>query len=792
MDILHLSDLHVTEKNETLPGLWLHVEPALGSRRFDYVLVTGDLTQQAAPAEYDSLGRFLRRSILPFLRERNVNRIVLVPGNHDVDWSAPIAEPLSLSLLRRPEDVEQLASKLREHWANPDSSNLRVHIGTYGHIDVLSLNRARYETRFANFQAFIDSFYGRAMSVPHSSFSLLGLGKPIRQWSAHVFTQGHEKVAFYGFNSCASNDAYWHGALIDQQALVEAKEHARSLDDDVLRVAVWHHGFSSERGRPDALGLADIGRLHAAGFRIGFHGHVHKSEGAVAELLSDRFVRVSTGSIGAGQTDRQDNVGRQFSVVTLHPTRATVDVYEQKGEAKQYVAQASLGRRFHLRPDEQGSPLARAERHERTWTIDDDGVAKAEIVVRNARDVHELPLASLTQPYCAVVPHEVSLEAQNLPAPGEVPAGSGRFVLRPSVSELPICRWSYDLSNALAINRAELTVLQDRRALYPNVVSDERPDWDVRSHTVRFDCNTLELKLQFDRHASASLGFRAGMPVVERQVMDPSGQGAWCRAPIEEKRCRFSWEKRKITLAVDAPIVGYRYSIAYQPLEKGVGFSKGELGFLERLVEACRGEGGSEMVAALTSGIRSPLASVLGGAASPKELFTAGGVWIGSIWKPDERCLVTCFGEFIADSWGVRFPAGTGIAGHAFRIARPAIWHRKDNLHGVLYQRADRPAREYDWIVCLPLLLDWHGPAVATLGLAQTVSSRASGALARLAAVAADPESGKSKAVIRKLVSAANLGFWTILSKEMSGDDAKLAKQVCARLVRVDKVRHAS
>jgi len=61
MYILHLSDLHVTEPGQTLDDVWMHPAQALStihSTPFDYIVVSGDLTQRATVAEYDELGAF--------------------------------------------------------------------------------------------------------------------------------------------------------------------------------------------------------------------------------------------------------------------------------------------------------------------------------------------------------------------------------------------------------------------------------------------------------------------------------------------------------------------------------------------------------------------------------------------------------------------------------------------------------------------------------------------------------------------------------------------------------------
>lgn len=51
----------------------------IGTRRFDVIAVSGDLSQRARPGEFQAARQLLRDAA-------KVSRVIVVPGNHDVKW----------------------------------------------------------------------------------------------------------------------------------------------------------------------------------------------------------------------------------------------------------------------------------------------------------------------------------------------------------------------------------------------------------------------------------------------------------------------------------------------------------------------------------------------------------------------------------------------------------------------------------------------------------------------------------------------------------------------------------
>ena len=87
--VLHLSDLHFTRPDQA--PLWFEQLAtdlrALGHERLGAVIVSGNIAAHARRDEYRSAAKFLRQLGQAF--SVDPQHLVLVPGNHDVNWDLP-------------------------------------------------------------------------------------------------------------------------------------------------------------------------------------------------------------------------------------------------------------------------------------------------------------------------------------------------------------------------------------------------------------------------------------------------------------------------------------------------------------------------------------------------------------------------------------------------------------------------------------------------------------------------------------------------------------------------------
>ncbi len=776
MLLLHVSDLHVTEAGQSLKSLWLRAERALAQLerdKFDFIIVTGDLSQRASSAEYAELQQFAEQRLLPMVPASERARVVFVPGNHDVDWSAQVGAPVDLAAARAP-DLEAIQGELERYRQSPELSELRLQVGRAGHLGLVRLDRDRYQERLGNVQRFFNSFYGETLAGRGRPFRLLD-ARPSEHFSAHVFAE--EGVAFIGFSSVHRNDKWWAGASISPEAVVAATELLRPHGPGLLRIAVWHHGFSSERGRPDSLTVQDVGMLHAAGFRVGFHGHTHRNSAQLSDLFHERFAIVSTGSFGAGSQDRPDAVGNQVSIVRLTPGSLRVEVLEKLGEAGAYRSSAPIFFDLSAGASRPAPRLeAHARLHRRTLTVQRDGIVRTEVLLVGLQTDQETPLAIVSPPFCAVLEDELAQSAQGpLPVKRQQrPDDRVAFLLQSTPGRrLSRLDWKYLVSNALCLNRGELALLQDRRRFHPNLPEGH----DLTCHTVRFDCDRLELSLAYQADAETTI--ESAFALVEQPV-EVQGELHWERNESEERRCTVTLVEGRAELSIAGPLEGRRYGIAFKPSNAGraypamLALDVGEI--VRHCIGTSPGSAGSlgQRLGASTERVMAALLREKGVLADGVPLFGNRTTLMGMLWDSGARVLRPAFGRFWTQSWAARFACGEGVAGHAFRMGLPAGWHAEAasgrHASSIIFQRHPQHwvhPRRYRWVLSVPLSARGEAPVGAvTLASEEDEGSAPEQLLSRVARVTAtgikDPSSAN---ILFDLERVLNQAFWFEVSQ---------------------------
>lgn len=543
----------------------------------------------------------------------------------------------------------------------------------------------------------------------------------------------------------------------------------------MLFIGVWHHGFVSEVGRPDRLVLSDIGSLWNIGIRLGFHGHTHVKELSYKDLLKERIAIIATGSIGAGPPELPPGVDNQFSIAHVYPTRVEVERYQLDRQEGIYKQQPKDKIGLFRGNFATHNALGTLQNHKRSWRVNRDGIAEVTVELDGVNVSGSLPLAVVSPPFC-----DVSCEKVSVPE-GEqdvekISLLDGRIRFSWPAQPVEKLSWRYYISNAVALHQGELALFPPRQQWYKNI----KPTEDARSHTVRLSCDMLQLTLKFEDSVPALAGARVQ---VERRG-DDGHQDVWRVDPLETERAKrgftFNDSRREASISIAAPIVGHRYSIVFEPAQSADNtvLSDEAKTLTAHLLRACREKMASECK--LRERLTEIVARAIRAALEVNDEEPIGA-WLGLLWSPERRKLFTAFGNFPPQSWAVRFSAGNGIAGHAFRHSEPVAWTRppdeaREGRTATIFQEMpehyEAAPVKFKWVLNIPILIAKEGPSIGVVGFARRDSNTSvDRRLEDLAARLNRNHHPGGEPLLASLGAGINIAFWAAMEDSVVGQE---------------------
>ena len=313
ISILHISDLHKNEGDDFKNLYQKMVDDCdryvkLGIEKPNIIVVSGDLIRGGKPDEimqqYVEAKNFLE-DLSDFFLNNDKRRIVIVPGNHDVDWNVTkgLMAPVANETVEEKKDykktlelfLKERAPKVRWNWEDQQ-------LYCYKDEDA-------YNTRFHLFSEFYKDFYGdREFSVDPSEQS-------------EIFDIPEYNVSFIGFNSCHQNDHLNKVGQIMPTCVTKASTKIKELrEQGRILVAVWHHNAS---GRPMVSNYLDnriLNPIIDMGVHIALHGHQHYS-GVLEEyhnaFKEGKLLMYSTGSLYGATESLSDGAPRQYNILEM-------------------------------------------------------------------------------------------------------------------------------------------------------------------------------------------------------------------------------------------------------------------------------------------------------------------------------------------------------------------------------------------------------------------------------------------------------------------------------------------
>jgi hypothetical protein len=303
--ILHLSDLHfgtVEDAERWYGQLAEDLVRELRRKQLDGLILSGDVANFSTEQEYQAAEKFI-----DMLREEfgiSQDALVIVPGNHDLNWN------LSKKAYT-PNRREDCGATLKEGDFFGDTNLVEVSEDT------------AYVRRFAFFADFYKRVTGQTYPELYRDQATL------RHFPAH-------RLLVVGLNSAWEIDHHFKArAGIHPDAVNDALNRIRRerLYHDCLKIAVWHHPLSSaEEDRIVDHGF--IERLAAAGFCIGLHGHIHKTDNSLFRYDQTpggrRMEIISAGTFGAPIREWVPGYPLQYNLMLVHQDHVVVETRKRE------------------------------------------------------------------------------------------------------------------------------------------------------------------------------------------------------------------------------------------------------------------------------------------------------------------------------------------------------------------------------------------------------------------------------------------------------------------------------
>ena len=298
--ILHLSDLHITTPDQAQNWsnqLAQDLTQDLQIPHLDALILSGDIANKSTPEEYQAAQQFLDNFRQDF--PLDPNQIVLVPGNHDLNWK--LSEDAYEFLYRKNYDGE-----LKEGHYIEESPRL---IGVR--------DEAKYQQRFAHFSQFYQAIKTEPYPLDYDEQGIID----------HFPEQN---LLILGLNSAWQLDHHFKDrASIHSGALSKALTEIRGNSDyhNCLKIAVWHHPLNSD-GSDRITDQGFIEQLAVAGFRFFLHGHIHKAETSLFRYdlspTGRKLDGICAGTFGAPTLELRSGYPWQYNLLTFEGNQLTV------------------------------------------------------------------------------------------------------------------------------------------------------------------------------------------------------------------------------------------------------------------------------------------------------------------------------------------------------------------------------------------------------------------------------------------------------------------------------------
>jgi 3',5'-cyclic AMP phosphodiesterase CpdA len=316
--------------------------------RIDLILISGDIAEQGLKKEYDQARAFIDQ--LCGFTELTPDRVVVVPGNHDVNWDLSEA-----------------------YFAECRADECDA--------------REPYTRKWRHYQRFVADLHGEEAFTEDQPYRLHrfdDLGVVVAALNS-TWRESHREQDHYGW--CGTEQLRWF------------EDQLRGVTG-MARIGLAHHN-ARRRAQADNENLRDaddLDNILAPHLDLLLHGHTHDGK---EDRLPDGTLVLATGSTAVKPDWRPAEVPNQYQVLHLSHGMLTRSGRQWDGAQRQWIADTRVGHgrndwqaripfdppgwRSGGRPDDEST--VHRDRFDERGRRDDDFVSQVEYVTR--RDVGE-------------------------------------------------------------------------------------------------------------------------------------------------------------------------------------------------------------------------------------------------------------------------------------------------------------------------------------------------------------------------------------------------------------------
>lgn len=322
--ILHISDIHKIE-DVTYQSLLNSIKKDMASwnnegiQKPRFIVISGDLIQGAKTDEeikkqYQEV-TWLLEELTNLILDGHKERLVMVPGNHDVNW---YRSDKSMEA-----SDEKDADKDYDTYFAPILTDVRWDWKKRKYFKIKDYSI--YNSRFELFANFYNNFYQGIYTFPTEA---------VKEANLIYFEQ--EKIAFACFNSNYKLDHLNHSGSIDEDAITNISDNLEELyEKGYLLVGVWHHNYYGEPRQMDYMDKSIFAPMLAYKIRMGLFGHQHIAQ--VAEEYANmeepeesrkenKLLLISSGTLFGFEKVLRPGQKRQYNIIEIEMGYGVADV----------------------------------------------------------------------------------------------------------------------------------------------------------------------------------------------------------------------------------------------------------------------------------------------------------------------------------------------------------------------------------------------------------------------------------------------------------------------------------